>query len=78
SRKDLGVEGLASALVRLREDSALRARAAQVGERVRARDSLSAAVALLEQSVGAAQPSGVTVTSSVNSRDITRSRSSTS
>lgn len=78
SRKDLGVERLASALVRLREDSALRARAAQVGERVRARDSLSAAVALLEQSVGAAQPSGVTVTSSVNSRDITRSRSSTS
>ena len=78
SRKDLGVERLASALVRLREDSALRARAAQVGERIRARDSLSAAVALLEQSAGAAQPSGVTVTSSVNSRDITRSRSSTS
>jgi vancomycin aglycone glucosyltransferase len=78
SRKALGVKRLASALVRLREDSALRARAAQVGERVRARDSLSAAVALLEQSAGAAQPSGVTVTSSVNSRDITRSRSSTS
>ncbi|AKI98991.1 vancomycin aglycone glucosyltransferase [Archangium gephyra] len=49
SRNRLGVERLASALLRLREDPALRARAAHVGERVRARNSLAAAVALLEQ-----------------------------
>ncbi len=49
SRGRLGVERLASALVRLREDSALRARAAHAGEQVRARDSLAAAVALLER-----------------------------
>lgn len=78
SREHLGVERLASALVRLREDSALRERAARVGERVRERDSLAAAVALLERAAGVAQPSGIAVTSSVNSRDITRSRSSTS
>ncbi|OJT25688.1 hypothetical protein BO221_07470 [Archangium sp. Cb G35] len=49
SRSRLGVERLTRALVRLREDSALRTRAAHVGEQVRARDSLAAAVALLEQ-----------------------------
>ena len=49
SRSRLGVERLAGALVRLREDSALRTRAAHVGEQVRARDSLAAAVALLER-----------------------------
>ncbi|WP_063934719.1 glycosyltransferase [Archangium violaceum] len=49
SRNRLGVERLARALVRLREDSALRTRAAHVGEQVRARNSLAAAVALLER-----------------------------
>lgn len=78
SRGKLGVERLASALARILQDATLRARAAHVGEQVRARDPLAAAVALLEQAAGAAQPSGVNVTSSVNSRDITRSRSSTS
>jgi vancomycin aglycone glucosyltransferase len=52
SRGRLGVERLASALVRLREDASLRARAVHVGEQVRARDSLAAAVALLEQAAG--------------------------
>ncbi|HYO66824.1 MAG TPA: glycosyltransferase [Archangium sp.] len=49
SRHRLGVERLARALARLREDASLRARAAHVGEQVRARDSLAAAVALLER-----------------------------
>jgi UDP:flavonoid glycosyltransferase YjiC (YdhE family) len=41
-------------------------------------DPFMAAVALLKRAAGAAQPSGARVISSVNSRDITRSRSSTS
>ncbi|MCY1083698.1 glycosyltransferase [Archangium lansingense] len=78
TRGQLGVERLVRALIHIREDSAMRERAARVGERVRERDSLAAAVELLERAAGGAHSSGVTVTSSVNSRDITLSRSSTS
>lgn len=52
ARKHLTVERLTDALARLRQDSAMRERAARVGEQVRARDSLANAVKLLERAVG--------------------------
>jgi vancomycin aglycone glucosyltransferase len=52
NRKNLTVERLASALAQIRQDSALRERAARLGEQVRARNSLAATVELLERAAG--------------------------
>ncbi len=52
-RNRLSVEGLARALVQIRQDESMQARAARVGERIRARSPLDAAVTLLEEVVRA-------------------------
>lgn len=52
ARKSLTVERLASALAQLRQDSAMRERAARMGEQVRARNSLAMTVELLKRAAG--------------------------
>jgi vancomycin aglycone glucosyltransferase len=56
SRHQLTVKRLHQALVRIRGDASLRETAARVGERIRQRDALGAAVRLLEQEPGLPLP----------------------